>query len=210
MVGAVAPLPSPIRKVEPAEAARLAALLARSFAADPMLVHLLPDAASRPARLQEMFRVGLQRLYLRHGHCYVIGDFLGGVIWLPPGTHPPRWWRQLALLPQFARVFGWTRWPKALLDIERMEALHPRHPLNWYVPFLGIEPSAQGTGLSLPLMQHVLDICDARGEPAYAETSIERNVRHWGRLGFEVIKESNIPRGPHLWAIWREPRPRRR
>jgi GNAT superfamily N-acetyltransferase len=199
-----APVP-PIRKVRPEEAVRMAGLMARSFAADPMLVHLLPDAASRPARLAEMFRVGLERLYLRHEQCYVIGDFLGGVIWLPPGTHPPPFWRQLALLPDFARVFGHLRWPRAFLDIERMESLHPRQPPHWYLPFLGIEPSVQGQGLSGPLIRHALDICDAQKLPAYAETSVARNVRHWARFGFNVVRERAIPHGPHLWAIWREP-----
>jgi hypothetical protein len=196
----------PIRKVKPSETLRMAGLMARSFARDPMFVHLLPDAETRLARLEEVFRIGLKRLYLRHDQCYVIGDFLGGAIWLPPGGHPPTLWRQLSLLPQFANVFGLLHWPRAVLDIERMESLHPRNPPHWYVPFLGIEPGEQSKGLSGPLMQAVLDICDAQKMPAYGETSIERNVRHWARFGFVVMKERDIPKGPHLWAIWREPR----
>ena len=195
----------PVRKIAASEAPRMAAVMARAFARDPMLVHLLPDPGTRPARIEMLFRFGLEGLYARHGQCWVIGDFQGGAIWLPPGTHPPPLWRQATLLPRFARVFGLLRWPRALLDIERMEAMHPRRPPHWYLPFLGIEPAEQGKGLSGPLVRAVLDQCDRTRTPAYAETSVPRNVRHWGRFGFVVSGERDIPNGPHLWALWREP-----
>jgi GNAT superfamily N-acetyltransferase len=194
-----------VRKVQPGEAVRFAGVMARAFQHDPMFVHLLPDQPTRLARVEQVFRVGLKRLYLRHQECYVLGDFRGGAIWLPPGAHPPSLWRRLVILPQFARVFGPLNTPRALIDIERMEQLHPREPPHWYLPFLGIEPSEQGKGLSGPLIRVVLDRCDAERMPAYAETSVERNVRHWAKFGFTVMAERDIPKGPHLWAIWREP-----
>ncbi len=75
------------RKVEIAETAKLSAGLAQIFQHDPMVVHLLPDQASREVRMERVFRLFLQRIYLPHQECSTLGAFLGGAIWLPPGKH---------------------------------------------------------------------------------------------------------------------------
>ena len=50
--------------------------------------------------------------------------------------------------------------------------------------------------------------CDAAGEPAYLESSKERNVPFYERHGFKVTREVTISGGgPTLWLMWRDPRP---
>lgn len=195
-----------VRKVEAAEASVLAGVLARAFEHDPMSAHLLPDAARRTAALERGFRAYLRRVYMPCGECYTTAGVEGGALWMPPGTYPPSAWLQLRLLPTFARVFGLSRMPRAMRDIDRMERMHPKASPHWYLAFLGVEPSEQGKGVGSALLLPVLGRCDAGREPAYLETSNERNLPLYRRHGFEVVEECDITDGPHFWGMWREPR----
>ena len=61
----------------------------------------------------------------------------------------------------------------------------------------------------LPVIDAVLETCDAEGIPAFLESSKERNISYYERFGFEVTGEERLPKGgPPFWTMWREPRPR--
>jgi ribosomal protein S18 acetylase RimI-like enzyme len=188
------------------EAASVARSMACAFEADPMASHLLPDPATRRAKLERAFRLFLKRLYLPDGNCYTIGDADGGALWLSPGAYPPSAAQQIRMLPGLARVFGLSRLPAALRDLAQMESIHPKRAPHWYLGFLGVAPAKQGRGLGTRLLEPVLRRCDAEGTAAYLETSNPANLALYSRHGFEVIAECDIRSGPHVWGMWREPR----
>jgi len=47
---------------------------------------------------------------------------------------------------------------------------------------------------------------DAEGLPAYLESSKESNVPFYERHGFAVTETFDLPDGPRLWLMWRDPR----
>jgi hypothetical protein len=51
----------------------------------------------------------------------------------------------------------------------------------------------------------MLDHVDREGQPAYLESSKERNVSLYARFGFEVIDELRSEGAPTIWRMWREP-----
>jgi hypothetical protein len=54
----------------------------------------------------------------------------------------------------------------------------------------------------------MLDRVDEEGQPAYLESSKERNVALYARFGFEVVEELRSGTGgPPIWRMWREPVP---
>ena len=57
----------------------------------------------------------------------------------------------------------------------------------------------------VPLLRPVLDRCDTEGAPAYLEATNKRNLPLYRRQGFEVREELDLPNGPRLWTMWREP-----
>ncbi|MFE4644295.1 GNAT family N-acetyltransferase, partial [Streptomyces sp. NPDC056730] len=65
----------------------------------------------------------------------------------------------------------------------------------------------QGRGLGRALIEPVLERCDREGLPAYLEASSERSRRLYERLGFTFTGTTvDLPDGPHMWPMWREPR----
>ena len=100
------------------------------------------------------------------------------------------------LLPRIVRS------ARAVREIERR---HPAEP-HLYLSVLGTDPERQGGGIGSALLAPVLERCDAGGVAAYLESSKESNVGFYARHGFEVTERMELPDGPPLWLMWRDPR----
>ena len=75
---------------------------------------------------------------------------------------------------------------------------------HWYLGAVGVRPGRQGTGLGAAVLAPLLARCDRDGRLAVLETSSERSVRFYDRLGFAVHAELDVPDGgPHLWLMRR-------
>ncbi|MFE5759143.1 GNAT family N-acetyltransferase [Streptomyces massasporeus] len=100
-------------------------------------------------------------------------------------------------------------------DNERIEAIgrltaavHPAGRAHEYLWMIGVAPGRQGEGLGTALIEAVLDRCDREGLPAYLEASNARSRTLYERLGFELVGPVlDLPDGPAMWPMWREPRP---
>ncbi|MFJ7337275.1 GNAT family N-acetyltransferase [Streptomyces sp. NPDC101116] len=100
-------------------------------------------------------------------------------------------------------------------DNERIEAIgrltaaiHPTGRAHEYLWMIGVSPGRQGEGLGTALIEAVLDRCDREGLPAYLEASNARSRKLYERLGFAPAGPAlDLPDGPAMWPMWREPRP---
>ncbi|MFE9019692.1 GNAT family N-acetyltransferase [Streptomyces sp. NPDC007808] len=93
-------------------------------------------------------------------------------------------------------------------SIGRLTArIHPSDRAHEYLWMIGTAPERQGEGLGTALMASVLDRCDREGRPAYLEASSARSRKLYERLGFELVGHPlDLPEGPRMWPMWREPR----
>jgi GNAT superfamily N-acetyltransferase len=191
-----------VRKATADDVPRLAQALARAFYEDPVFEWLFPDDAERLGRSERGFAFYLRRVYLPHNECYTTDDVVGGALWLPPDTWHLGPLGQLRLLPGMLAALG-GRLPQVLRAISTVESNHP-HESHYYLPFVGVEPSAQGRGIGTALMRPILDRCDQQGIPAYLEATTPRNRACYLRQDFAVTEEFRFPKGgPPSWRMWR-------
>lgn len=182
----------------------VASTLARAFDDDPIMTWFFPDEAKRCQRLPR-FMAALTRVSsLPHGHVYTTDGWTGAALWNPPGTWQTSLLGQFRLFLPLAGLLG-TRLPTLARAFTLIERHHPREP-HWYLLMLGTEPELQGRGIGSALMAPILERCDREGVPAYLESSKERNIPFYARHGFEVTSQMDLPGGPSMWPMWRDPR----
>lgn len=195
--------PIPVTTAAAEDAAMIGRVLADAFFDDPVGHWIDPDPATRATRLTQLFEIWARAFTLPHGEVVCAGD-AGAALWLPPGrwrTPPLVLMRQL---PRLGRIFG-RRTSLLLRGLSRLEHHHPREP-HWYLPLIGVATAQQGRGIGSALLRTVLERCDDDGVPAYLEATCERNRDLYSRHGFVVRGEVELPDGPPLWPMWREPR----
>ena len=190
-------------KASAADVETLARTLALAFDDDPLTSWMFPDPQARRRRLPRMF-VALLHEALPLGEVYTTESRRGAAFWNPPGTFP---------LGRRANArMGWTmarllrhRLVDRAPGLLYFDSHHPKEP-HWYLQMLGTEPEWQGRGIGSALLAPILQRCDDTGERVYLEASKEKNIPFYDRHGFVVTEEMHVPRGPTMWAMWREPR----
>jgi GNAT superfamily N-acetyltransferase len=181
----------------------VAEALAAAFYADPGWRHLLRDDRDRAERLLRFFGADLGGRRPNQVEVWMVEDGSGAAVWARPGRWPAPRLDLVRAGPAMARVFG-RRLPLAARSLLRIERGHPRTPAHWYLHYLGVVPARQGRGLGSLLLGPVLGRIDTAGEPAYLESSTERNQAHYERHGFSVTSRFDLPGGgPVIRRMWR-------
>lgn len=186
--------------------------LARAFATDPMFAWMFPDAAAREAALVRFNRVPVE-YGVRYGRVTASHDARAVAIWIPPGraiTVPGMLRSGMLGVPFAVGVAPFIKFMKANGTMERIHKHHVPEP-HWYLMVVGVDPALQGHGAGSALVHEGLALADQDGRPCYLETSHERNLAFYQRLGFVVLETATLgPGGPPAWAMRREPAPRQR
>ena len=74
-----------------------------------------------------------------------------------------------------------------------------------------MDPAKQGTGIGDVLMRAFLARTGAEGMPVYLETHDGWNVGYYERHGFELIRETSVPKhNLPIWCMRRSPLQQRR
>jgi ribosomal protein S18 acetylase RimI-like enzyme len=195
-----------IRRATAADGPALARTLARAFLDDPVAMWACASERLRPAML-ERFQGTRTRQLLAHEEVWTTASLDAAALWAPPGAWKTTAREDLELVRCVLTPRLLHRLPLVVAGLLELERRHPRErPPHWYLAVLGTDPSAQGQGLGSALLQSMLTRCDEDGVGAYLESSKERNIDFYARHGFRVVGEINLPRGPTMWPMWRDPR----
>ncbi|SHE58145.1 GNAT family N-acetyltransferase [Streptoalloteichus hindustanus] len=154
-------------------------------------------------RIRALQLLHVEKLGLPFGRVWVAQGGSAVAVWMPPEPRVPEHvWAELG--PRVEELQGERASFAAAADV-LCEAHKPAEP-HWWLATVGVRPDLQGRGLGTAALKAGLVEVDRSGQPAFLETSDERNVRLYQRLGFEVTAELDIPGGgPHTWFMRREP-----
>lgn len=192
-----------VRPARDGDVDRLAVALARAFQDDPVTCWVYANAQRRPHWATRFFAWQLRRL-LPQEVSWTTDDGAGGAaLW----ALPDRWRedaRDTVALLRLTLVGVLPRLPRVLRGLGQVELRHPSER-HLYLAVLGVDPSRQGQGVGSQLIRPGLDLCDRERLPAYLETGKEANLAFYGRHGFQVLDRLDLPKGPPVWFLWREP-----
>ncbi|MEV4831839.1 GNAT family N-acetyltransferase [Micromonospora sp. NPDC049257] len=187
---------SHIRRATALDLPRAARTLAVAFHDYPWTRWSIP-ADDHPRRLEE-----LQALYLghalAHGLVLVTDDAQAVAAFLPGDAPAPG----EGLQARIAELHGDRL--AALMAVE----LPARPPGAWEFATLGVHPERRGIGLGSAVAAAGVTLIDESGDPngIALETSDERNVRRYERLGFTVTARTTIEGGPLVCSMYRPAR----
>ncbi|CAL9610066.1 hypothetical protein SUDANB58_05616 [Streptomyces sp. enrichment culture] len=175
--------------------------LARSFADYPFTRHVIA-ADGHEDRIRRFQEICLTRIGMVYGRVWVADAGLAVAVWSTPDRDP---------LPALAEI------GPLLVDLtgdraaayesaERTVAPYRPQEPGWFLDTVGVAPEAQGRGLGTAVLVPGIEAAARAGYPAFLETSSERNVVFYERLGFQVTAEVLLPdSGPRTWCMRRNP-----
>jgi GNAT superfamily N-acetyltransferase len=191
-----------VRKATAADLPRVSEALGRAFWDDPVMRFLIPTGDGQLRTLMKLEA----KSSLKQDTAYMAADGSAAALWKPPGKWRTSMGELLSMAPLTIGALR-GRLLLGLTVLTAVEKKHPADPPHWYLAVLGTEPDAQGKGHGSAVLQPVLERCDREGEPAYLESSKEKNIPFYERHGFKVTEEIALPKGgPPIWGMWRDPR----
>ncbi len=201
-----------VRPASLADRELLAHIAATGFYDDPVLSWVLPDDGRRTDQLHFLFGGLVDDMLPDRGAVYLAGRACAA-FWRDPTFEYGRPADQLdeTLVdapdeePDGQPLFSAD-------DLERLAILgdvmlenHP-HESHWYLNVVSTLPGHQGNGLGSAALDPGLTRCDADGCSAYLESTNPRNRTLYRRKGFVDAGEIQIPDGPAMLQMWRDPR----
>jgi ribosomal protein S18 acetylase RimI-like enzyme len=190
---------------------RVAAVLARAFADDPMWRWTLgvDDTEEQRARLERFFGTVAGKVHAREELIFTAGsdggDVAGAAVWMPPGR-----WRfslvdEARVAPGVLGAFGAAGTIRLLKLLAGVERVHLRQP-HYYLFCIGTDPAHQGRGVGAALLSPMLRRCDDEKLPVYLESSSPTNVPFYRRHGFVETDELRFGDGVVVTPMRRDPR----
>lgn len=190
---------TPILAGPPVDRTRALASLVTAFSADPVVRWILPDTDRYLTHFPELLAVAAD-VAVSAGTIDSTEDYTGTALWLAPDVKLDD--EALGLL--VTRSVDAERIDSLFAFLQQMDEHHPTTSC-WHLPFIGVDPRAQGRGQGSRLLELGIARCDEEGLPAYLEASSPRNRALYERHGFVVTGEIRVADSPPMWPMVRRP-----
>jgi len=193
-----------IRHVSPLDTAEITELVADAMWDGPVARWLHPDPMMRRRNASRYFEIFVDYA-VQYGEVYSTSDagtgrMAGVALWFPlTSLIPPP-----ADYDRRVKEASEDAHDRVLKLDAALEAHHPLDP-HHYLAFLAVRPSRQNRGIGGALLDRHHARLDSAGIPAYLEANDPRNRDLYLRHGYQVRTVIDLPGGPPLWAMWRQP-----
>jgi GNAT superfamily N-acetyltransferase len=183
-----------------------AAVLARAFLDDPLVMAICPaEAAERRCRMWWGFRVSVRSHCLAQQPAWGVVDAaatLGAVVLVTRAHGSVSAASDLVFALRGLLHMGLGVGLRGSQAAQAIAAQAPAHPFT-YLRTLGVDPALQGRGLGSTLVDWVVRTAPA-ALPIYLETAKERNLAFYARHGFACVGDFRCL-GVPVWRLLRPP-----
>lgn len=199
-----------IRSATTTDTTPTSSLIAAAFHELDVSAWLVPDSRERTRVLSDDFEIFVEHALI-HGDAQLLenatGELVAAAVWFPQmtGPTPPPDDYDTRL----AAACGAATSRFQLLD-EHFDNTHPHVFPHHYLAYLATRPDQQSCGLGTALLRHHHQHLDHHGVPVFLHASCARTRDFYQRHGYEALSEPfQLPDGPPMWPMWREPNPPR-
>ncbi|MDC0028378.1 GNAT family N-acetyltransferase [Gammaproteobacteria bacterium] len=187
-----------IRKLDPSQLEAASNALMMGFSNDPFQRWLMPDPTIYYKNYKKWTINTCKQSFLEEG---VFGDEnnYGTAVWFPPGFDI-----DFADVSETFKEIPKDRKAEAFKMFEMMG--ESRVHDAWYLEYLAVDPSKQGSGLGSLILKESLKVIDELGEAAYLESSNPQNMSLYERFGFRFLKKIQVGSSPQINTMFRQPK----
>ena len=183
---------------------RVAALLARAFVDDPLVLAICSAAApQRQERMRWSFRVAVRSHCLGRQPAWIIADAGGtplGVVLATRSQWPVHSNSDLLFTIRGLRHIGMRTALRGLKAAQIIASHVPPEPFT-YLRTLGVDPPHQRSGVGSQLVKQLIQVSPPT-LPLYLETAKEENIPFYAAHGFEPAGEFDCV-GVPVWRLLR-------
>ena len=187
-----------IRKLDPSQLEAASNALMMGFSSDPFQRWLMPDPTIYYKNFKKWTINTCKQSFLEEG---IYGDKnnYGTAVWFPP-----RYDIDFTNISETFKDIPKDRIEEAFKMFEELG----ENRLNdaWYLEYLAVDPSKQGSGLGSLILKESLKVIDELGEAAYLESSNPKNMSLYERFGFRFLKKIQVGSSPQLNTMFRQPK----
>lgn len=189
-------------RARPGDLDALSIVIAEAFHDLPPSRWLIGDEIARREVFPHYFRIHLE-LAMACGVVCTTARRDAAALWIPVGSDRPvpadGYSERLAVATS-----PWTS--RFVVFDAALEGRHPAGTAHHHLALLGVLPGQQGDGIGSALLREHHAWLDRAGIPGYLEASSERNRQLYLRHGYrDVGPLIELPDGPSLYPMWREP-----
>jgi GNAT superfamily N-acetyltransferase len=164
-----------------------------------------PDGAT--AHLRPVWRLFVEGS-MRNGGQYLTLGATAIASWTPPGENELSKEQEDRIVEILTEALEPGDMDALLELFARFDAAHPHDQPHAYLGFLATHPDHRGHGIAQQLLAENLKELDARGVPAYLESTNPVNNHRYERLGFRPVTTfESVRDAAPITTMWREPEP---
>jgi ribosomal protein S18 acetylase RimI-like enzyme len=190
--------PTGIRRAAAGDRAPAIAILTAAFADDPAMRWIYGDGARQRRRFGD-FVEAFAGAAFDEGTAHLAEEG-GAALWLPPGRTPDG----VAVFTHLEQHAEPARRTSVFALFEDLGRQHIDAP-HWYLPLIGVVPSARRRGIGTALLREGLARCDRDALPARLEATNAANVKFCRRHGFRISGVIHTTESPPVFALMRPP-----
>lgn len=177
-------------KFSDADRGRMISILSKSFDDNPSVNDAVKSDSHRVKRIHSLMEYSVEMGTRKNG-LWLNDEKNATAVLYDPVSNKDKFGDYLNQVKLVHRSIGWSRLFYMLKKDSAIASHRPKESYL-YLFLLGVDPAFQGKGFGGKMMEEIISFAETEKKAIYLETSVDRNVIFYQRLGFDVFFEREI------------------